>query len=104
VKDEAHAKATKWGEREVVQPETKLAMGLRIMAGGDPLDLSLIYMLSQRATSTSVYGRWWTQSTNACHFPLTDINKLKILEAELCAAMHHKRFSELADMLSAGRE
>ena len=45
VKDEAHAKATKW--EEVVQPETKLAMGLRIMAGGDPLDLSLIYAVSK---------------------------------------------------------
>ena len=43
-KDEYHAKLTKWGT--VVEAETKLAMGLRFMAGGDVHDLKYIYDVS----------------------------------------------------------
>ena len=40
VKSEAQARLAKWGE--LIQPETKLAIALRYLAGGDPKNLKLI--------------------------------------------------------------
>ena len=45
VHDEELAATAKWGC--VVEPETKLAMALRYLAGGSPLDLRLIYAVSK---------------------------------------------------------
>ena len=41
VKDEQKARNAKWGD--LVEPETKLAIALRFMAGGSPHDLWMLY-------------------------------------------------------------
>ena len=42
---------------KLVEPETKLAIGLRFLAGGDPLDLKLIYDVSKDYIYKTVCGR-----------------------------------------------
>ena len=51
--DLAQAKRAKWGHD--VQTEAKLAMALRFLAGASPLDLQLIYMVS----NSYVYASIW---------------------------------------------
>ena len=45
VSNEKQAKYAKWGQ--LVAPETKVAIALRYLAGGSPLDLKLIYDVSR---------------------------------------------------------
>ena len=92
VKDEARARLAKWGE--VVEVETKLAMALRFLAGGDVLDLQLIYDVSKGY----VYNCLWrvVDSINKhmkVSFPLHDQSKLLRLEAEFRAASRSQVWS-----------
>ena len=66
-----------------MEPETKLAICLRFLAGGDPLDLKLIYDVSK----SYVYSCVWRvadaiNATFPVEFPLADVGKLRVLEAE----------------------
>jgi hypothetical protein len=81
VSDEKQAKHAKWGT--VIQPETKLAMALRFLAGGSPLDLKLIYDVSK----SYVYHCVWlvvaaVNKKLPMDFPIDDVGKLRKLEAE----------------------
>ena len=81
VKSEAQARLAKWGE--LIQPETKLAIALRYLAGGDPKDLKIIYGVSRSYT----YRCLWlvVHAVNcrlAVEFPIDDPAKLSKLEAE----------------------
>ena len=83
-KDELHAMLSKWGT--LVEAETKLAIGLRFLAGGDVHDLKYIYDVS----SSYVYTCVWrvVDSINnriPVLFPLDDEDKLKLLEEEFAA-------------------
>ena len=83
--DEEKVRAAKWGQ--VVRPETKLAVGLRFLAGGDPIDLKLIYDVSKNYVYKCVW--WVVDGVNASiviSFPIYDAEKLKVLEAEFRAA------------------
>ena len=53
VSNEKQARFAKWGQ--LVMPEVKLAMALRFLAGGSPLDLKLIYHVS----TSFVYDSIW---------------------------------------------
>ena len=85
IKNEKMARLAKWGD--LVLPEVELAMALRFMAGGSPLDLKLIYGIESKSY---VYDCVWLV-VDACNkklaveFPLHDVEKLKILEAEFRA-------------------
>ena len=74
-------------ERKHVEPEVKLAICLRYMAGGDPLDLKLIYKVSR----SYIYHCVWL-GVDAINevlgepFPLHDSAKLDRLEREFRAA------------------
>ena len=75
------AKLAKWGQ--VVEPATKLAITLRYLAGGDPLDLRLIYQVSK----AYVYDCVWltVDAINRAFpvtFPIDDPHKLAELETE----------------------
>jgi hypothetical protein len=81
VTDEKQARYAKWGQ--VVRPEVKLAMALRFLAGGSPLDLKLIYYVSY----SYVYDCVWlvVDAVNKhlpMEFPIDDVDKLRKLEAE----------------------
>ena len=83
--DELRARYAKHGQ--LVEPETKLAIGLRFLAGGDPLDLKLIYDVSK----DYIYKTVWqvVDAVNAAisvEFPIDDVDKLRVLEAEFRAA------------------
>ena len=70
-----------------MEPETKLAICLRFLAGGDPLDLKLIYDVSK----SYVYSCVWRvvdaiNATFPVEFPLADVGKLRVLEAEFACA------------------
>ena len=85
VADEFKAACAKWGQ--VVMVETKVAIGLRFMAGGDPLDLQLIYDVSKPYVYKCVW--MFVDAVNRrlpVSFPTTDVAKLKVLEAEFRAA------------------
>ena len=66
----------------------RLAVALRYFAGGDPLDLMLIYCISKRM----VYYCIWqvvdalNNHLDNIHFPIDDVQKLKELEAGFRAA------------------
>lgn len=92
VQDSVKAQNAKWGC--VVGAETKLAIALRFMAGGDVLDLQLIYDVSK----DYVYSCLWcvVDAVNKhfkTHFPLHDLQKLKRLEAEFRAASRKQVWS-----------
>jgi hypothetical protein len=71
----------------VVAPEVKLAIALRYLAGGDPLDLKLIYHVSKKYVYDCVYLVIDAiNATLSINFPLTDVGKLKELEADFRAA------------------
>ena len=81
VSNEKQAKFAKWGQ--LVAPETKVAMALRYLAGGSPLDLKLIYDVSK----SYVYHCLWlvVDAINEHYkveFPIDDPEKLRTLEAE----------------------
>ena len=81
VSNEKQARFAKWGQ--LVMPEVKLAMALRFLAGGSPLDLKLIYHVS----TSFVYDSIWlvVDAVNKklkMEFPLNDTDKLATLEAE----------------------
>ena len=85
VKDEHHARINKWGE--LIAVETKLAIGLRFVAGGDPLDLKLIYDVDKSYIYRCVWRMVDALNKNiVVTFPLRDIEALKVLEAEFRAA------------------
>ena len=66
----------------VVSAEVKLAIALRYFAGGDVLDLMLIYGVSKPHVYTCVYGAIDAiNATLELKFPLHDIERLKELEA-----------------------
>ena len=84
VTNEKMAKRAKWGQ--LIQPETKLAMALRYLAGASVLDLELIYFVS----NSYVYDCVWcvVDAVNRrlnVEFPMDDVAKLKVLEAEWAA-------------------
>ena len=83
-KHETNAKNSKNGV--VVIPEVKLAIALRYLAGGDPLDLRLLYHVSK----SYVYKCVWLvcdaiRRKIPVEFPIDDVDKLKKLEAEFRA-------------------
>ena len=71
-----------------VELPTRLATALRYFAGGDPQDLMLIYGMSK----TMVMRCVWRvvdaihKHLDNMHFPIDDVEKLKVLEAEFSAA------------------
>ena len=71
-----------------VELPTRLAVALRYFAGGDPLDLMLIYGMSK----TMVMRCVWRvvdaihKHLDNMHFPIDDVEKLKVLEADFSAA------------------
>ena len=78
VSNEKQARFTKWGQ--LVMPEVKLAMALRFLAGGSPLDLKLIYHVS----TSFVYDSIWlvVDAVNKklkMELPLDDTDKLATL-------------------------
>ena len=80
VMDQKQARLAKCGE--LVPPEVKLAIALRFLAGGSPLDLQLLYHVSK----SYVYKCVWLV-VDACNkhlaieFPIDDVSKLRQLEA-----------------------
>ena len=63
-----------------------MAIALRFLAGGSPLDLRLIYHVSK----SYVYDCVWAvvDAVNrhlAIEFPIDDVHKLRVLEAEFRA-------------------
>ena len=85
VQDEDKARVAKWGE--LITEEAKLACALRYLAGGDVKDLQLIYHFSPN----HVYKCIWlvvdaVNEVIKIEFPLKDVAKLKVLEAEFRAA------------------
>ena len=86
VRDEKQSKNSNWGV--INEPHVKLAVALRFLAGGQVLDLKLIYHLDSKAT---VYRYIW-QVVDAINlhlkvdFPYEDVEKLKVLEGEFRAA------------------
>ena len=83
--NERLARNAKWGH--LISVETKLAIGLRFMAGGEPLDLKLIYDVDK----SYIYTCIWlvVDAVNArlkVEFPLLDVDKLSVLESEFRAA------------------
>lgn len=84
VTSEQQARFAKCGG--LVLPETRLAMALRFLAGGDPLDLKLIYDVSK----SFVYDSVWAvvdaiNNRFSVEFPIDDEEKLRVLEAEFRA-------------------
>ena len=71
-----------------VELPTRLAIALRYFAGGDPLDLKLIYGVSKAFVMTCVWRA--VDAINGCldnaHFPLDDPAGLAALEADFAAA------------------
>jgi hypothetical protein len=85
VENKVLAKRAKFGA--LVPPEAKLAIALRFLAGGSPLDLRLIYCVSK----SYVYHCIWlvidaVNKALEIDFPIDDPQKLKILEEEFAAA------------------
>ena len=85
VQDEDKARVAKRGE--LITEEAKLACALRYLAGGDVKDLQLIYHFSPN----HVYKCIWlvvdaVNEVIKIEFPLKDVAKLKVLEAEFRAA------------------
>ena len=81
VSNEKQARFAKWGQ--LVMPEVKLAIALRFLAGGSPLDLKLIYHVS----TSFVYDSIWlvvdaVNKNLKMELPLDDTDKLATLEAE----------------------
>ena len=67
----------------VTLPCTKLAVCLRFLAGGQVLDLQLIYHLSKSECYNCVWlGIDAINSAIKIEFPFGDVEKLKVLEAE----------------------
>ena len=70
------------------QLETRLAVALRFFAGGDPLDLKLIYGMSKAQVMLCVWRA--VDALNLCldniNFPIDDVDALKVLEADFRAA------------------
>lgn len=86
------AKAAKWGQ--LVEVETKVAIALRFMAGGCPLDLKLIYDVGLNYVYTCLWAV--VDAINeAFHltFPLRDLQRLKQLEAEFRAISRKQAWS-----------
>ena len=87
VQDEKQARYAKWGY--LVEPEVKLAIALRYLAGGSHLDLRLIYHVSSSYVYTCV---WLVVDAINKHlkieFPIDDVDKLKRLEAKFRARSH----------------
>ena len=84
-KDKRKAKNAKWGR--VIGAEEKLAMALRYMAGGSFLDIKLIYHVE----NSYIYDSVWSvvDAVNKhlkVEFPIDDVQKLQVLEAEFRAA------------------
>ena len=85
-KSEKMARLAKGGE--LIVPEVRLAVALRFLAGGSPLDLKLIYKIEKM----EVYRCVWrvvdavNRRLDNITFPLDDVEKLKVLEAEFRAA------------------
>lgn len=81
VSSQEQARRAKWGQ--VVRPESKVAIALRFLAGGSPLDLKLIYDVS---ISYVYYCVWLVvdaiNKRLTVEFPLDDVNKLRKLEGE----------------------
>ena len=71
-----------------VELATRLAIALRYFAGGDPLDLYLIYGVSKACVMTCVWKA--VDAINVCldnmHFPIGDTAGLAELEAGFAAA------------------
>ena len=71
-----------------VELPTRLAIALRYFAGGDPLDLKLIYGVSKAFVMTCVWRA--VDAINGCldnvRFPLDDAAGLAALEADFAAA------------------
>jgi len=89
VTNEKMARRAKWGY--LVEPEVKLAMTLRYLAAASPLDLQLIYFVSK----SYVYSCVWSvvDAINRrlkVEFPIDDVEKLKVLEAEWASRAHCK--------------
>ena len=85
VTDEEKARMAKWGE--LISEEAKLACALRFLAGGDVKDLQLIYHMCP----SQVYKYVWlvvdaVNEVIKIEFPLKDVSKLCVLEAEFRAA------------------
>ena len=70
-----------------IQLETRLAVALRYFAGGDPLDLMLIYGMSKAQVMLSVWRA--VDALNIClhniKFPIDDLEALQSLEADFRA-------------------
>ena len=84
MRDEKQARTAKWGE--LIRVEVKLALALRYLAGGSPLDLRLLYHVSK----SYVYKCVWlvVDAVNRrlkVEFPIDDVEKLQKLEAEFRA-------------------
>ena len=87
VQNEKQHLNSRHGDRPIELP-VRLAVALRYFAGGDPLDLKLIYCIGK----TQVYRTIWqvVDSINArlnnINFPIDDVEELKNLEAGFRAA------------------
>ena len=70
-----------------IELPTRLACALRYFAGGDPLDLLLIYDMSKKQVMNCVWDV--VDAVNACldniSFPIHDVQKLAALEADFAA-------------------
>lgn len=80
--DTSHSKYVIATKGSLVDPETKLAVALRFFAGGQILDIKLIYKLSM----SMCYQCVWlvVDAINnflPMEFPIDDVEKLKVLEA-----------------------
>lgn len=85
VSDEMRAANAKNGQ--LIDCETRLACGLRYLAGGQVLDLRVIYHLFSRST---VYDIAWTvvdavNCTLKIEFPLSNVGRLQQLEMDFAA-------------------
>ena len=87
VQNEKQHLNSRHGDRPIELP-VRLAVALRYFAGGDPLDLKLIYCISK----TQVYRTIWqvvdsiNGRLNNINFPIDDVEELKKLEAGFRAA------------------
>ena len=71
-----------------IQVETRLAVALRFCAGGDPLDLKLIYGMSKAQVMLCVWRA--VDAINLCldniNFPINDVAGLQEIESDFRAA------------------
>ena len=87
VQNEKQHLNSRHGDRPIELP-VRLAVALRYFAGGDPLDLKLIYCTSKQ----TVYRTIWqvvdsiNGRLNNINFPIDDVEELKNLEAGFRAA------------------